>query len=164
MTKRNVVTFCRRCKGRLKVCTSSLFFDPDDNSLPIVRLPFAKTDEVTRDTRLISDSGRPQVVVGVTEFFEMKAYNEVGPYIHKKCDGSAKAPFQHWFAFEHTPVDEFLRFVHHLVDMHKHPGKSLESEIDKRHSDKFDIRFKAFIANARARRQAAKPGVVMVEL
>ena len=122
------------------MCTSSLFFDPDDNSLPIVRLPFAKTDEVTRDTRLISDSGTPLVVVEVSEFLEMKAYNEVGPYIHKKCDGSAKAPFQHWFALEHTPVDEFLRFVHQLIGMHKNPKRSLAEEIDKRHSDKFDIR------------------------
>ena len=37
----------------------------------------------------------------------MKAYNDVGPYIHKPCDGSPKAPSQYWsvvFLFQERSI------------------------------------------------------------
>ena len=39
----------KRCKGRLKLCTSSLFFEPDDVAQPITRFSFDKMKVASRE-------------------------------------------------------------------------------------------------------------------
>lgn len=64
-------------EGRIRLCTRSLFFDPDDPKVPIVRLPFITTEH-------ISASGPSGFTLKATSLIKMKANMEEVPYVFEK--------------------------------------------------------------------------------
>jgi len=72
----------RKIRGRLKVCSKSLVFDPQDNSDSIIKFPF-------RDITLISEAKNSlhisqEVFVILSEkIVLMKENNVIAPYISK---------------------------------------------------------------------------------
>ena len=63
----------RPIKGRMKICSRSLFFDPQDEHLPIFKYDFMN---MTR----IEPQQPDQFIIYTTRFMETRAHNIIGPY------------------------------------------------------------------------------------
>ncbi|XP_072169728.1 protein FAN-like [Diadema setosum] len=77
----------RRCRGRLKICSKSIVFDPQDVSYPIIKFPLrscVKVEEWTPPLIFKIGSKRDTLVIHTKQTIEMKAGNEIGPYHFKK--------------------------------------------------------------------------------
>lgn len=73
----------RKCKGRLKVCSQSLVFDPQESSEPVVKFPFKSAVSVAP---LKPHLQRSQDVLVVTceRTLEMLENEAVAPYVIKR--------------------------------------------------------------------------------
>jgi len=77
----------RRLKGRLRLCTRSLVFEPDDVKLPLIRLPFRDVDVLARaDVGLSSPLASLDLCKVVSKItIYMKENGVVAPYIFDKA-------------------------------------------------------------------------------
>lgn len=66
-------------RGRLRLCSMSLFFDPDEQRLPILRFPFAHCEAVERDA-----TGEA-VCLASTHWLRLKENGVDSPYVHDKA-------------------------------------------------------------------------------
>jgi hypothetical protein len=66
-------------RGRLRLCSLSLVFDPDDQRLPILKLPFAKVEQLDKD-----DGVEGALSVTATQWLRMKASGVDSPYVNDK--------------------------------------------------------------------------------
>ena len=79
-------------RGRLRLCSLSLVFDPDDQRLPILKLPFAKVDQLDKE-----DNVEGALSVTSTQWLRMKASGVDSPYVNDKS-GPATWTFSLAFA------------------------------------------------------------------
>ena len=66
-------------RGRLRLCSLSLVFDPDDQRLPILKLPFAKVEQLDKD-----DGVEGALSVTSTQWLRMRASGVDSPYVNDK--------------------------------------------------------------------------------
>ncbi|XP_030831134.1 protein FAN-like [Strongylocentrotus purpuratus] len=79
----------RRCRGRLKICSKSIVFDPQDVSQPIMKFPLRSCIKIEEwSPPLLSKIGskRDTLFIQTPQTIQMKAGNEIGPYNFKKGD------------------------------------------------------------------------------
>jgi factor associated with neutral sphingomyelinase activation len=73
-------------KGRLRLCTRSLVFEPVDNYYPLIRIPFRETEVIAR---LNLPPTNPMAAIEMVQvssrtMFEMKENNTIAPYVTRK--------------------------------------------------------------------------------
>ena len=66
-------------RGRLRLCSMSLFFDPDEQRLPILKFPFAHCEAVERD------AAGEAVCLSSTHWLRLKENGVDSPYVHDKA-------------------------------------------------------------------------------
>jgi len=79
--------FKRRVKGRLKLCSSSILFDPEEIKLPIMKFPFRYVDLLARwESSLWSllPAKADILLLRSTLYIEMKENNLNSPYVTKE--------------------------------------------------------------------------------
>nr|XP_054748414.1 BEACH domain-containing protein lvsF-like [Lytechinus pictus] len=79
----------RRCRGRLKICSKSIVFDPQDVSQPIMKFPLRSCIKIEEwNPPLLSKIGskRDTLYIQNSQTIHMKSDNEIGPYNFKKGD------------------------------------------------------------------------------
>ncbi|KYQ89935.1 BEACH domain-containing protein [Tieghemostelium lacteum] len=95
----------KRVKGRILVCSSSIFFEPDEMKLPIMKFPFREVSSIEKlqtsispsqmspTSRLLSNPNQQQSLLSskadiftiqTNQVIEMKENNNNKPYIFKK--------------------------------------------------------------------------------
>lgn len=85
--------------GTLRLCTKSLFFEPDDVRTPVVRFPFRRIQH-------LEPMARKSFTITTNGLTKMKANNADQPYIHLKNVES------HWkFSLLYAVFDRFLQMV-----------------------------------------------------
>ncbi|XP_022082216.1 protein FAN-like isoform X2 [Acanthaster planci] len=97
-----------RIRGRLKVCSKSIVFDPQDTSQPVVKLPLRECIKIDKWTGpLLSRLGSREdvIVIKCKQKIEMKANNIIGPYEFKK--GISK----HLFSLNYVTPDDVLQMM-----------------------------------------------------
>ena len=136
----------RPFKGRLKVCTHSLIFEPFEVRRPIVKFKFKhflREPQIATEISFLEDHDvAKSFLVEVDRVVEMKVNNENRPYKTIKCDDESKkkedqeaAPPLHVFTLVHTPVKEMLSEIQKLLRLSK-DEKSIVMEIEQRNSKK----------------------------
>jgi len=78
-------------RGRLRLCSLSLVFDPDEQRLPILKFPFAKVDSCDKD-----DAVDGALCVTCTQWVRMKSAGVDAPYV---TDKSGPASWRFSLAF-----------------------------------------------------------------
>jgi factor associated with neutral sphingomyelinase activation len=66
-------------RGRLRLCSLSLMFDPDEHRLPILKFPLSKVEQLERD-----DAIDGAMSVKATQWLRMKAGGVDAPYVTDK--------------------------------------------------------------------------------
>ena len=136
----------RPFKGRLKVCTHSLIFEPIDVRRPIVKFKFKyfqREPKIGTEVSFLKEHDvEKSFVVEVDRVVEMKANNENRPYKTIKCDveGDEPSPPLHVFTLVHTPVKEILSEIRKFLKLSK-DEKSVMMEIEARQKLEFDISY-----------------------
>ena len=141
----------RPFKGRLKVCTHSLIFEPFEVRRPIVKFKFKhflREPVIATEISFLEDHDvAKSFLVEVDRVVEMKVNNENRPYKTIKCDESNNkkedqeaAPPLHVFTLVHTPVKEILSEIQKLLRLSK-DEKSVMMEIEQRQNVEFDISY-----------------------
>jgi factor associated with neutral sphingomyelinase activation len=134
--------WARRQKGRLKLCTHSVFFVPNDTALPISKFCFKRVEEIFAAASVFPDpEAASSFVLQATEILQMKADNEVGPYKVVACDDSMQKPKKHLIALQHTDLKTFLAQVKELYGYVTTANETAlyRNVISERHVTKFDI-------------------------
>lgn len=134
--------WARRQKGRLKLCTHSVFFVPNDVAQPISKFCFRRIDEIIQASSLFSDADASSaLVIQAQEVLQMKADNEVGPYKVVTCDDSMAHPKRHLIALVHTDLKVFLDQLKRLYGYVSQGNEVAlhRNVISERHVTKFDI-------------------------
>ena len=103
-----------RIDGRLKLCSNSIVFEPNDWSRGIIRLPFQK---VTSLPTLQVDQADQTVVIKCSRHLVMKVHNVIAPYDNYELATVFK------FTFLHSTPQRFLELTHLLLQ--QSPCKSL---------------------------------------
>lgn len=72
--------------GRLKMCSKSIVFDPQEFSNPVLKIQFKDCTSIQCSKRIISDEEKDAIDVVCTTFAEMLQGNVIAPYnfIYKK--------------------------------------------------------------------------------
>ena len=140
----------RPFKGRLKVCTHSLIFEPFEVRRPIVKFKFKhflREPQIATEISFLEDHDvAKSFLVEVDTVVEMKANNENCPYKKIQCGDESKeddgksAPPLHIFTLVHTPVREILSEIKKLLRLSK-DEKSIVMEIEQRQNVEFDISY-----------------------
>jgi len=136
----------RRQKGRLKLCTHSVFFVPNDVAQPISKFCFRKIDDIVAASSLFSESDASSgLVLTCSEILQMKADNEVGPYDIVNCDDSMTNPKRHLISLVHTDLKPFLEQLNELYGYVSSGNLATlhRNVISARHVTKFDISYLA---------------------
>ena len=81
-------------RGRVRLCSTSLVFDPDELRLPILKFPFAKVESLEREPGGGGDGGTACLVASA--WVRMKENGVDAPYVH---DRSGPAPWRFSLAF-----------------------------------------------------------------
>lgn len=76
----------RKIKGRLKVCSASIVFDPDDVAIPIMKFPFKEVVKIEIDPKKTSSEGTEMFYVESSLVVEMKENNFNTPYKFRKVN------------------------------------------------------------------------------
>eukprot|EP01125_Pyxidicula_operculata_P009488 TRINITY_DN3125_c0_g1_i2.p1 TRINITY_DN3125_c0_g1~~TRINITY_DN3125_c0_g1_i2.p1 ORF type:complete len:796 (-),score=134.84 TRINITY_DN3125_c0_g1_i2:68-2455(-) len=112
----------RQIRGRIKLCSQSLFFDPHDERLPIVRYEFkfvSMIDAWHSVSGLFSFSSdatsQRAFVIKTKRIVQMRANNAIEPY--KFVDGD----IIHVFSLNYVSLSDFLYRVERLVKINKQP-------------------------------------------
>lgn len=117
--------FKRRIKGRLKLCSASLMFDPEDIKLPILKIPFKYCEFVDRLVSLFSKlSSKADIfLLHSNMVVEMKENNQNFPYIFKQ------EKMIHRFSLNYVPLTTFLPQLTQLITISKMPVEIMEAEV-----------------------------------
>lgn len=103
----------RKTRGRLKLCSASLLFDPDDVRVPVTRLPFSDVQhaELVRDPELLGAlPPRTELFsVATTLTMEMKENNANVPYAFRR------EPALHRFSLSYGSAAQVIARVNELV-------------------------------------------------
>ncbi|MCO5568968.1 hypothetical protein L7F22_022672 [Adiantum nelumboides] len=114
----------RRIRGRLRLCSKSIFFEPDDISLPIIMFPFNKVKKIEGGPEpLLSPNpanskwSRKQegFMLGTTVFVRMKEGGYDMPYVFEKQES------KWWFSLEFASVQQFLMQAQSLLSINRLP-------------------------------------------
>ncbi|MCO5581867.1 hypothetical protein L7F22_035756 [Adiantum nelumboides] len=114
----------RRIRGRLRLCSKSIFFEPDDISLPIIMFPFNKVKKIEGGPEpLLSPNpasskwSRKQegFMLGTTVFLKMKEGGYDMPYVFEKQES------EWWFSLEFASVQQFLMQAQSLLSINRLP-------------------------------------------
>ncbi|KAL3135309.1 hypothetical protein ABBQ32_007505 [Trebouxia sp. C0010 RCD-2024] len=90
----------RSIPGSLRLCSRSLFFDPDDVRIPIVRIPFLSIQQ-------LEGVSKSSLSLATTQVIKMKANTADAPYVVQK------GALTHWqFSLTYAAVDQFLVMAH----------------------------------------------------
>eukprot|EP01119_Soliformovum_irregulare_P011407 TRINITY_DN2849_c1_g1_i1.p1 TRINITY_DN2849_c1_g1~~TRINITY_DN2849_c1_g1_i1.p1 ORF type:complete len:891 (-),score=264.62 TRINITY_DN2849_c1_g1_i1:87-2759(-) len=119
--------FKRRVKGRLKLCSASIIFDPEEIKLPILKIPFRHVDFVDKwQPNLMSKlpAKADLFVIRSNMVLEMKENNTNAPYVFK--EGRA----DHKFSLTYVALSSFLPRLNQLVTITKLPPESRESQVN----------------------------------
>ncbi|XP_071822078.1 protein FAN-like [Apostichopus japonicus] len=75
----------RKSRGRLKVCSKSLVFDPQDTSQPLIKFPFQRCDKIIEhEQALIARQTTNAIAIHCKQIVEMKADNMISPFKFKQ--------------------------------------------------------------------------------
>ena len=83
----NKLTVCSRQHGRLKLCSKSILFDPEDIAQPLLRIPLRDVDRLgvfERGSLLDRVESREMFIIGAKQVIKMKAGNRDQPYVFEK--------------------------------------------------------------------------------
>lgn len=111
----SLVLCCRSIKGRLKVCSRSIFFDPEDNSIPIIRYDYNAMVEVEtlRNGSIAQLNNGETFFVKTKQMVQMKDNNIVRPYVFQNGE------VLHRFAIKYATVKNLLEEVKRLWSIAK---------------------------------------------
>lgn len=79
----SIIHSFRKVKGRIKICSRSLFFDPSDERLPVIKYDFQFINQIESFGGLTLSSS-DMFAIHTTQIVEMRANNIIGPYVFKK--------------------------------------------------------------------------------
>ena len=109
------LTSRRQQKGRLHVCSKSLFFDPDDNRQPILRLSFDKLAYIThrqhRDTKTSPATDYMSLIT--RELCEIQSNT---PYTVTKLD-PGKVQAEYMVTLQYSDMAKVVPFISRLHDI-----------------------------------------------
>jgi factor associated with neutral sphingomyelinase activation len=109
----------RKVNGRLKVCSKSLLFEPQDVALPIVKYEF-------KDIIAIGEGpNSEEFFIKTLSVIEMKENNIVAPYKFIQFSQSKT----HRFSIKYTPLSSFLTHVNRLYRISKLDPDKAESRL-----------------------------------
>lgn len=101
-----------KLQGRIKMCSRSLVFEPQDLKKPLIKFPFkSMTTNVESFSRLYARNYRTLVDISryftfeCTNYFEMKSDSIIGPY---KFVEFPEKPCKVVFSLTHSDLDSFL--------------------------------------------------------
>lgn len=131
MSTNNIPAQKRKLKGRLKVCSQSIFFDPEDTRLPITRFPFKNITSLSRISALALLWENPNPVNPNEEFFcvecktvvEMKANNLNVPWKFVNSVGN------HRFSLNFESLGTFFPRVENLYQISQKPERSASKQL-----------------------------------
>eukprot|EP01126_Amoeba_proteus_P000445 TRINITY_DN10126_c0_g4_i2.p1 TRINITY_DN10126_c0_g4~~TRINITY_DN10126_c0_g4_i2.p1 ORF type:complete len:976 (-),score=197.01 TRINITY_DN10126_c0_g4_i2:134-3061(-) len=107
----------RTVKGRVKICSRSLFFDPQDERLPIFKFEFSFITKI--------ESNTDQFIIHCYRYMEARANNVIGPYQFN--EGNSK----HTFSLNYVSLTDFLSRVQRLVQISKLPSYEAQKLISE---------------------------------
>lgn len=115
-----------RLKGRLRLCSKSIFFEPDNISLPIVMYPLNKVKKIDgggseppmSPSPVNSKWSRRQegFVLETTLFVNMKGGGIDAPYVFEKQES------KWWFSLEFASVQQFLLQAQSFLSINRLPA------------------------------------------
>ena len=108
-----------RIKGRLKICTKSIMFEPDDISIPLTRYSFkdmtASPPQIYARGRDSSaqELGNDIFTVSCTRISEMREDGVHAPYVRREANGEngGNGSLESLFALVHTQVDKVFEHL-----------------------------------------------------
>ena len=83
-------------RGRVRLCSASLLFDPDELRLPVLRFPLAKAEALEREPAGPGAPAGDWAVLRAAAWVRMKEGGADAPYVH---DRSGPAPWRFSLAF-----------------------------------------------------------------
>lgn len=107
-----------RLKGRLRLCSKSIFFEPDDINLPIVMFPFSKLIKVEGGQEPLMSPGprnsrwsrrQEGFVLETMLFVNMKEGGLDAPYVFEKQQSIW------WFSLEFASVQQVISLILYLT-------------------------------------------------
>ncbi|KAH7435436.1 hypothetical protein KP509_06G065000 [Ceratopteris richardii] len=136
-----------RIKGRLRLCSKSIFFEPDNLNLPIVMFPFNKVKKIDGGSEpLVSPSpasskwSRKQegFILETVLFVKMKERGFDMPYTFEKQES------RWWFSLEFASVHQFLTQAQSLLSINGLPASERDmvlsnSMAQKEAQGRFDL-------------------------
>lgn len=99
--------------GTLYVCTRSLFFDPDDVTWPIVRIPFATSSS------LESNQALNTMTIATSSYAMMKVNGRDEPYTFVKEKRDVSVTFR--LTYAHVVVDHIHAYTQQMVALSRLP-------------------------------------------
>eukprot|EP01112_Ceratiomyxa_fruticulosa_P018129 TRINITY_DN5758_c0_g1_i1.p1 TRINITY_DN5758_c0_g1~~TRINITY_DN5758_c0_g1_i1.p1 ORF type:complete len:946 (+),score=197.65 TRINITY_DN5758_c0_g1_i1:1578-4415(+) len=101
--------FRKRVKGRMLLCSGSIFFDPEDNSIPIWKFKYSDITVIEHwigplESTLSSLAKSAVLLIRASQVIEMKENNVNAPYKFKKQN----PPSDYRFTLPYTSLDLFL--------------------------------------------------------
>ncbi|ETW08330.1 hypothetical protein H310_00940 [Aphanomyces invadans] len=136
----------RKVQGRLKLCTRSIMFEPQDIMQPILKFPFRDMN-VTPCAEVFDDETNEMYLsFECNSVIEMKERNVDHPYTHRVLTDSSMYSTKVIFSLVHSKLPDFLEAIAPLWSLsHK---KNVLNKIDEerflapvlepRHTDVFD--------------------------
>ena len=105
--------------GQLRLCTKSIFFEPDDVRIPIVRLPFQYLEQ-------LEGSGRQDVITIAQRLSKMKANAADEPYIFEKG-----LSFEWRFKLTYAALGDFMPLAQRMLIASRLPPSDQETLLDE---------------------------------
>ncbi|KAL4553379.1 hypothetical protein Ndes2526B_g03242 [Nannochloris sp. 'desiccata'] len=104
--------------GQIRLCTKSLFFEPDDVRIPIVRLPFQFLEQ-------LEGLGKQQLAAVALRWYKMKANAADEPYIFEKGRSSS------WnFKLIYAALADFMPLAQRMLVASRLPLTDQEALLD----------------------------------
>jgi factor associated with neutral sphingomyelinase activation len=111
-------SIAKQIKGRLKVCSRSIFFDPEDSSFPIIRYDYKDVAEVEplRVGVIHQMNNGETFYVKTSKMVQMKENNMIGPYVFQTGE------VLHRFAIKYVSTKVMLDEVKRLWSIARQTG------------------------------------------
>ncbi|CAK4686895.1 unnamed protein product [Aphanomyces euteiches] len=121
----------RKTQGRLKLCTRSIMFEPQDPMLPILKFPFRDMPISPGAEVFDEESGELYLSFDCNTMVEMKERNVDHPYVYRTLANSTVYSTKVIFSFLHSKIHDFLEAIAPLWSLaHK---KNVLNKIDEEH-------------------------------
>ena len=105
--------------GQLRLCTKSLFFEPDDIRIPIVRLPFQYLEQ-------LEGIGRSDLAVVALRWYKMKGNAADEPYVYEKGRSSG------WtFSLTYAALADFMPLAQRMLVASRLPPSEQETMLQE---------------------------------